>query len=53
MLRYLLRGIGATGASGWDLLSYLAFEPGYIDRLLELGHRDTLARKDEILAFLR
>ena len=52
MLRYLLRGIGATGASGWDLLSYLAFEPGYIDRLLELGHRDTLARKDEILAFL-
>lgn len=52
MLRYLLRGIGATGASGWDLLSYLAFEPGYIDRLLELGHRDTMARKDEILAFL-
>ena len=52
MLRYLLKGIGATGASGWDLLSYLAFEPGYIDRLLELGHRDTMARKAEILAFL-
>lgn len=52
VLRYLLRGLGATGASGWDLLSYLAFEPGYIDRLLELGHRDTMARKAEILAFL-
>ncbi len=52
MLRYLLRGIGATGASGWDLLSYLAFEPGYIDRLLELGHRDTMARRSEIEAFL-
>jgi NTE family protein len=47
-----LRGLGATGASGWDLLSYLAFEPGYVDRLLELGRRDTLARRDEIAAFL-
>lgn len=52
MLRYLLRGIGATGATGWDLLSYLAFEPGYIDRLLELGYHDTLARRSEILEFL-
>jgi len=52
MLRYLLRGIGATGATGWDLLSYLAFEPGYIDRLLELGYHDTLARRAEILEFL-
>jgi NTE family protein len=52
MLRYLLRGIGATGATGWDLLSYLAFEPGYIDRLLELGYDDTLARRTEILEFL-
>ena len=51
-LRDLLRGIGATGASGWDLISYLAFEPGYIDRLLELGYRDTIARKAEIAAFL-
>lgn len=51
-LRYLLRGIGATGASGWDLISYLAFEPGYIDRLLELGYRDTMARKAEVAAFL-
>jgi NTE family protein len=52
MLRYLLRGIGATGATGWDLLSYLAFEPGYIDRLLELGYDDTIARRAEILEFL-
>jgi len=51
-LRYLLRGIGATGASGWDLLSYLAFEPAYVDRLLELGYRDTMAREAEIAAFL-
>jgi NTE family protein len=52
-LRYLLRGIGATGQVGEDLLSYLAFEPVYIRRLMELGERDTLARRDEIAAFMR
>jgi NTE family protein len=52
MLRHLLRGIGATGESGWDLLSYLAFQPGYVNTLMELGYEDTLARKDEIRAFL-
>jgi NTE family protein len=51
MLRHLLRGIGAAGDSGWDLLSYLAFQPGYIGRLIELGYKDTLARRDEIDAF--
>jgi NTE family protein len=51
MLRHLLRGIGATGDSGWDLLSYLAFQPGYIRKLIELGYEDTLARRAEIEAF--
>ncbi|HEX5656697.1 MAG TPA: patatin-like phospholipase family protein [Polyangiales bacterium] len=50
-LRHLLRGIGATGDSGWDLVSYLAFEPAYIERLMDLGYEDTYARKDEIAAF--
>jgi NTE family protein len=51
MLRYLLRGIGAAGDSGWDLLSYLAFQPGYVGRLIELGYDDTMARKGELEAF--
>jgi NTE family protein len=51
-LRYLLRGIGADGEHGWDLISYLAFEPGYVARLVELGHRDTMARRAELLDFL-
>ena len=38
--------------TGWDLLSYLAFEPGYIDRLIELGYDDTRARRTEFLEFL-
>jgi NTE family protein len=50
-LRYLLRGIGATGESGWDLLSYVAFLPGYIGKLIELGYADTLARSAEIESF--
>jgi NTE family protein len=50
-LRHLLRGIGARGETGWDLVSYLAFEPAYIERLMELGYEDTLRRKSEIEAF--
>lgn len=50
-VRHLLKGIGATGESGWDLVSYLAFEPTYIERLLELGYEDTYARRSEIEAF--
>jgi NTE family protein len=52
MLRHLLRGIGATGESGWDLLSYLAFQPTYVEKLMELGYTDTRARRAEIETFL-
>jgi NTE family protein len=52
MLRYLLKGIGATGETGSDLLSYLAFEPDYVGRLMELGYTDTLRRRGAVTAFL-
>ncbi len=52
-LRYLLRGLGAKGDRGSDLLSYLAFERDYIEKLIALGHADTLARADEIRLFAR
>jgi NTE family protein len=52
MLRYLLRGIGAAGHSGEDLLSYLAFEPTYVRRVMDLGYEDTMQRRDEIADFL-
>jgi NTE family protein len=51
-LRYLLQGIGA-GHRGKDLLSYLAFEPVYVRRLISLGYRDTMGRRSEIEEFLR
>jgi NTE family protein len=50
-LRYVLSGIGARADSGSDLLSYLAFEPVYVGRLLELGYEDTLARRTELEEF--
>ena len=52
MLRYLLKGIGATGNSGEDLLSYLAFEPIYVQRVMDLGYSDTIARRAEVAEFL-
>ena len=52
MLRYLLKGIGATGETGADLLSYLAFEPEYVGRLMDLGYSDTIRRRSEIETFL-
>lgn len=52
MLKHLLRGIGASGEAGWDLLSYLAFQPGYVSKLIELGYEDTRARRAELETFL-
>jgi NTE family protein len=51
MLRYLLKGIGATGHAGEDLLSYLAFEPIYIQRVMDLGYSDTMGRRAEVGEF--
>jgi NTE family protein len=53
MLRYMLGGIGAGDGRGKEIFSYLAFEREYIARLIDLGLRDTLARKDEVLDFVR
>ncbi|NMG71713.1 patatin-like phospholipase family protein [Parazoarcus communis] len=53
MLRLVLRGVGAMRREGSTLLSYLLFEPGFTRALMELGFEDTMARRDEVVAFLR
>jgi len=51
-MRVLLYTVGAMRRSGANLLSYLLFERAYCRALIELGYRDTLARKDDLAAFL-
>ena len=51
-LRYLVRGLGSSGLKSKDMLSYLLFERPYIERLIELGRDDALARWDEIAPLL-
>jgi NTE family protein len=51
-LRFLLKGLGVSQKGGADLLSYLAFEQQYIERLVTLGYDDTRARLEEIREFV-
>ncbi|RZA05369.1 MAG: hypothetical protein EOP11_12985 [Proteobacteria bacterium] len=52
-LRHLLKGFGISNKKSWDLLSYLAFNHHYTGELLKLGRADAMARKREILKFLK
>jgi NTE family protein len=51
-IRSLLYTVGALRRSGANLLSYLLFERSYCRALIRLGYQDTIARKDELTAFL-
>ena len=51
-MRLLLCGMGGLHKSGSQLLSYLLFEAGYCQELIELGHKDGLAQADKILEFI-
>lgn len=51
-VRYLLRGVGARRRVGANLVSYLLFERPYCRELIDLGYKDAMHRKEEILRFL-
>ena len=51
-VRAFLGGIGAMNKNGGALTSYLLFERPYTRALTQLGRKDTLARRDEVLKFL-
>ncbi|HWI10607.1 MAG TPA: patatin-like phospholipase family protein, partial [Burkholderiaceae bacterium] len=54
-IRTMLRGIGVQGqgddARGAALASYLLFESAYTRELMALGVRDTMQRRDDVIAF--
>ncbi len=51
-LRLLLRGVGALNKNSASFVSYLLFEKGYCRELIDMGYRDTMNRKEEVLKFL-
>ena len=51
-IRFLLRSVGAMRRGGANLASYLLFEKGYCNELIELGYSDTIKRRDEVESFL-
>ena len=49
-MRVLLGGLGAGEQPDW--LSMLMFDPGYVERLVDIGEADVTARASEIADFL-
>ena len=51
-VRLLMSLIGGMRRGGGTLVSYLLFEKAYCRALIDLGYRDTMARRDEVVRFL-
>lgn len=51
-IRLLLRLIGVVRGSGANLVAYLLSERHFCRALIDMGYRDALERKEEIMAFL-
>lgn len=47
--RFLARGLGSKETKSPDFLSILMFQPGYLQRLIEIGEQDAESRIEEIL----
>ena len=52
-IKTLLRGIGAYSTTDSNFMSYLLFEKGYCNALIDLGYKDTMREKESVLHFLR
>jgi NTE family protein len=47
-----LKGIGALAREGRPLMSYLMFDAPYCKELMELGYRDGMAAREQVLRLL-
>jgi len=52
-IRALLRGVGGSSPGENRLLSFLLFEQAYTRELIDLGYRDAMKVKDELMDFVR
>ena len=52
-VRLLLKGLGALSHEGRPLISYLLFEAGFCRELIELGYRDGMKAKEQLIEFLK
>ena len=51
-VRALLRALGSTAGTGANLTSYLMFDDAFCRALITLGYADTMARRQDVTAFL-
>ncbi len=51
MLRFLFSGLGSPHESS-EILSYLTFDPVYLNALVDLGYKDILNEKQNLMQFL-
>lgn len=49
---YLLRGIGARNPGGRSLISYLLFEKGFCQELIQLGYQDAMRIRTRLLNWI-
>ncbi len=50
--RYLTRSLGTRETDSSDLLSFLMFQPDYLQRILKMGEEDAEARLDDLRGLL-
>lgn len=51
MVRFLLKGLGSLQDAS-ELISYLLFDPEFCADLIEIGYKDGLAQKEELLRLM-
>ena len=52
VIREALAALGVLKGSGGTLASYLLFEPGFVQSLIDMGESDALSQKEELLELI-